>query len=70
MNKIDIVEQIILLTEEERELLFAMIHEYPDLFKKLLPGTPIIDNLLFNPHGSDHPLIAHFQIWKNKHIDC
>lgn len=66
MHKIDIVEQMLRLTEEERELLFAMIHEYPELFKKLLPGTELINNLMFNPHGSDHPLVSHFQIWKNQ----
>lgn len=65
MHYIDLVEQIQRLTEEERELLFGMIQANPVLFKKLLPSE-LIDQLMFNPHGSDHPLISHFQIWKNQ----
>ena len=64
MQYIDIVEQMQRLTEEEREILFDMINSYPIIFKKLLPNE-LIDQLMLNPHGSDHPLINHFQIWKN-----
>jgi len=60
-----LIEQVVKLSQEDREKLFEVVHDNVDLFDKLIPNSPFIAHikgeLLLN-----HPIAIAFDQWKSK----
>jgi hypothetical protein len=66
---INIDQTIMALTPEERERLFRVVTDNIDIFKKVMPGTPLLAfiNGDSNTMGEaqEHPLVKHLTAWQS-----
>jgi hypothetical protein len=70
---INVDQTIMSLTTEERERLFRIVTDNIDLFRKVMPGNPLLAFIAGDSNtmgtAQDHPLVQHLTAWQSTQFD-
>lgn len=70
---INVDQTIMALTEEERERLFRIVTDNIDIFRKIMPGNPLLAFIAGDSNtmgdAQDHPMVQHLLQWQSTQND-
>ena len=63
---VNLLQTVMNLSDDEQATLFKLITENPVLFRKILPGNELLEQMLAEHPTWQHPLIDNIKSWKNQ----